>query len=357
MPIIPLYGHTALRDRLLKSIHGGALPQSILLHGLPGVGKQRLALYVAQALLCPEPNAPCGVCRHCRYAIELTHPDLIWVFPRPRPKDSDPSTEDVASDLAEARLERAEHHGLYAAPSGSEGIFISTVRLLVQLASKTPALASRKVFVIGDVDRMVAQEGADQAANAFLKLLEEPPADTWVLATTSAVGALLPTIRSRVVSLRVPRLDDAAMRAFLSDTHVTAALETLGLPQPIDERLTLAQGAPGVLLSSAVGREAMEQARRFIETALSGNREQLLRLAFVQGHSGARGGFSDVLDALSVTLHDRLRESAEQRDERRAQAASRAVDLVEDAKRMAEGNVSPQLISAKLLGDLSRAGL
>lgn len=357
MPIVPLYGHTALRERLLASIRGRSLPQSILLHGQPGVGKQRLALWLAQALLCPEPAAPCGACRHCRFALELTHPDLIWVFPRPRPKDSDPSVDDVAADLAEARLERAEKHGLYAAPSGSEGIFISTVRLLVQLASKTPALAARKVFVVGDVDRMVAQEGADQAANAFLKLLEEPPADTWVIVTSSAVGALLPTIRSRVVSIRVPRLDDAAVRAFLADPHASAAVEELNLPPTVEERLTLAQGAPGRLLSSAVGRDAMEQAKRFIESAVSGNREQLLRLAFVQGHSGARGGFSDVLDALSVALHERLRASAEHDDERRASAASRAIDLVEDAKRMAEGNVSPQLITAKLLGDLARAGL
>lgn len=357
MAIIPLYGHHVLRERLLAKIRLGTLPQSVLLHGQQGVGKQRLALWMAQALLCPAAGTPCGECRHCRYAGELTHPDLIWIFPRPRPKESDPDVDDVATDLAEARQGRAEAHGLYASPSGSEGIFVSTVRHLVQQASKTPALARRKVFVVGDADRMVAQEGADQAANAFLKLLEEPPADTWLILTTSAVGALLPTIRSRVVAIRVPRLDDAAMRAFLDDSNAKQALDALGVPDEVEDRLALAQGAPGLLLSSAVSQEAMDQAKRFLDAATAGNREQVLRLAFAQGHSGARGGFSDVLDALSVELHERLRSYAERPDERRVRAIARAVDLVEDAKRMAEGNVSPQLITARLLGDLSTAGL
>ena len=57
--------------------------------------------------------------------------------------------------------------------------------------------------MIGDAERMVAQEGSDQAANAFLKLLEEPPADTTLILTSSEPGALLPTIRSRSVSVRV----------------------------------------------------------------------------------------------------------------------------------------------------------
>ena len=48
------------------------------------------------------------------------------------------------------------------------------MRAIVQQASLTPAMAAKKVFIIGDADRMVPQEGAEFAANAFLKLLEEP---------------------------------------------------------------------------------------------------------------------------------------------------------------------------------------
>src|SRR5262245_59753592 len=80
MPIIPLYGHAELRERLFPRIVAGTLPRSILLHGPAGVGKQRLALWIGQALLCTTDAPPCGHCRECRYALELTHPDLTWVF-------------------------------------------------------------------------------------------------------------------------------------------------------------------------------------------------------------------------------------------------------------------------------------
>lgn len=354
MPIIPLYGHTELRERLLPRVVSGALPQSLLFHGPGGVGKQRLALFLGQALLCATDAPPCGKCRECRYALELTHPDLTWVFPRPRPKDGDSDPDDIAEDLATTTARRVERHGLYAAPPGNEGIYVATVRFLVKQASRTPALARRKVFVIGDVDRMAQQEGAEVAANAFLKLLEEPPADTWILATTSAIGSLLPTIRSRTVSVRVPRLDDHAMRAFLADPAVVDALARSEVPAAVRDRLLAAQGAPGTLLSSGVRQSAVEDAQRFLATASSGNRAEFLKLAFVQGHSGARAGFSDTLDALTLALYDRMKSGAGGPDPTIASAASRAIDLVEEAKRLADANVSPQLISARLLTDLAR---
>jgi len=87
--IVPLFGHAQLRERLLDSARRGALPASLLLHGERGVGKQRLALWLGQALLCTGAGAPCGECQHCRYVQELCHPDLHRFFPRPRLRDAD----------------------------------------------------------------------------------------------------------------------------------------------------------------------------------------------------------------------------------------------------------------------------
>src|SRR5687767_14471779 len=353
MSIVELYGHDELRDRLLPRVIAGTLPQSLLLHGPAGVGKQRLALWLGQALICVSDAPPCGACRECRYALDLTHPDLTWVFPRPRPKGSDSDPEDIAEDLAEATQKRAQKHGLYPAPPGSEGVYVATVRFLVRQAVRTPALARRKVFVVGDTDRMAQQEGAEVAANAFLKLLEEPPADTWVIATTSAVGSLLPTIRSRVVGIRVPRLDDSAMRAFMANEHVAAFLTKAKLPTSEHERLLLAQGAPGALLSTNMKSSAVEEAQRFIVAATSGNRAEVLKTAFVQGHTGARAAYSDTLDALTIALYERMKTGTQKQDTSMASSSSRAIELVEEAKRLADANVSPQLISTKLLTDLS----
>ncbi|MFL5582432.1 MAG: hypothetical protein ACJ8AO_18845 [Gemmatimonadaceae bacterium] len=356
MPILPLHGHDPLRERLAALADAGRLPASLLLSGPRGVGKQRLALWLGQRLLCAGgPPRPCDACQPCRYARALTHPDLHWYFPRPRLKDADAAPADAVQDNGEAAAERAAAGGVYAAPSGSDGIFVVTVRAIVQQACLAPAMARRKVFVVGDAERMVPQEGAEQAANAFLKLLEEPPADTTIVLTSSEPGALLPTVRSRVVSLRVPPLADDVVRRVLAEPAFAAALAgERGVPRAADERVRLAAGAPGTLLGSGERGAARESARRLLEAAQAG-REQRMRAAFVQGSAGARGAFSDTLDELTVLLRDRARDAARRGDERAAVGASRAVARVERAKSLASGNVSPNLVAAELLRELAES--
>jgi DNA polymerase III delta prime subunit len=242
VPLLPLYGHVALRARLREAIARNSLPASLLFHGPRGTGKQQLALWVARVLLCENADrAPCGACQSCRLAVKLHHPDLHWYFPRPRLKGSDPDLADVRHDIAEGIEERLENGGLYEPPGGDEALYVATVRAIVQSAVMSPAMGRKKVFVIGDAERMVAQEGSDQAANAFLKLLEEPPADTTLILTSSEPGALLPTIRSRSVSVRVPALADADVRAFLADETVANRLDLSSEPAT-SELVRLAAG-------------------------------------------------------------------------------------------------------------------
>ncbi|GAC1653174.1 MAG: DNA polymerase III subunit delta' [Gemmatimonadaceae bacterium] len=317
------------------------------------MGKQRLALWLGQLLLCDSTSdRPCGRCQHCRYALAFVHPDLRWRFPRPRLKDSEASSAEVDADYGEAIAERIESHGLYVAPTGSDGIFIATVRSIIQAAALSPALASRKVFVVGDAERMVAQEGADQAANAFLKLLEEPPADTVIVLTTSEPGSLLATIRSRVIAVRVPLLLDGDVRAFLREAAVAAALVKRGLPPTEDARVRLAAGSPGTLLSREAAADALTHAKRMLAAATSPDPGDAARTAFSQGATQARGAFSDALDMLTVLLHQRVRDAIGNAQADRALGAATAVGLVEAAKERAAGNVNPQLITAALLRDL-----
>ena len=333
----------------------GTLPHSILLHGPRGVGKQRLALWLGAAMLCTGDGEgkPCGRCQSCRYTGDVAHPDLQWFFPRPRLKDSDADADDVREDYRDAIADRVKAGGLYAPATGSEGIFVATVRAIVQAAAMSPALGKRKVFVIGDAERMVPQEGSEQAANALLKLLEEPPADTTLILTTSEPGSLLPTIRSRVVAFRVGTMPEAEVREFLADPAVRAALVKEGAPSSLDDQLRAASGAPGTLFGGAGWEAALSNARRLHDLATRGDRAEQLRVAYGQGASRARGSFSDSLEALTLLLHERVRTAAGRQDERRALAATRAVDAVERAKELARGNVSPQLVTAALLHDLA----
>ena len=353
MPIVPLYGHSALRGRFRESVSRSTLPASLLLHGPRGIGKQRLALWLGQLLLCAGAGErPCGQCQHCRYALQLAHPDLRWFFPRPRLPDTDASPGEVLDDIAEGIAERAANAGLYGPPSGSEGIFVSTVRTIVQLAGLTPSMGSRKIFIIGDAERMVPQEGSEFAANAFLKLLEEPLPDTTLVLTSSEPDALLSTIRSRVISVRVAPLPDADVTEFLKDSQVKAALDESGAPRGSAERLRAAGGAPGALLAGASRGEATAAAHAFLGAVTAG-RVEYVRAALGFGGSKARGFFSDVLDALTVLLRERAHDAATHRDQHRALAVARAIDVVERTKIRAGGNVNPQLLGASLARDLS----
>lgn len=360
MPLLPVYGHTSIRHRLSAAASDGRLPASILLQGARGVGKQRLALWLGQYLLCDNAiqgrlGEPCGSCQHCRYAIRGTHPDLHWFFPRPRLKDGDASAAEVEADLSEAINERVGDDGLWPPVHGAGapvGIYMATVLALLKMASLRPAMAKRSVFVVGDAEKMVSQEGADQAANAFLKLLEEPPEGTTLILTTSEPGALLPTIRSRVVSVRVPRLSQNEIEEFLDDPAVVRrfANERRG------ELIVRAHGAPGALLASDSDSDAFKSAGAILEAALAGDspeaRSMRIAVAARQGVSGARGSFAAMLDALSVLLGEHTRQLLTSDNEVQAQKTASTLMAVEEAKLRANGNVSPQLITASLLADL-----
>jgi DNA polymerase-3 subunit delta' len=353
--IVPLYGHDALRARLSAAIARNTLPASLLLHGPRGVGKQRLALWIAQSLVCSSPGphaAPCGRCQACRFATSIAHPDVHWFFPRPR-LESGATNNDVTNDFADAIAERSAASGLYPPSSGLEGIYVATVRVIVQMASMTPAMGKRKVFVIGNADHMVSQEGSDEAANALLKLLEEPPANTNIVLTSSERGALLPTIRSRVVNVRVAPLPAHDVEAFLADPLVADVMRRAHPHASTADLVRLANGSPGALVGASERKAAIESAERLLASALSGDRSKTIRVAMAQGTSRARGKFADVLDELSELVAERARTALARGDARTAFGASRAMASIEQAKSLIPNNVSPALITAALLRDLA----
>lgn len=281
-------------------------------------------------------------------ALDGHHPDLQWFFPRPRLKGGDPDVDDIREDIAEGIEERLRGGGLYEPPGGDEAIYVATVRAIVQIAAVSPALSRRKVFVIGDAERMVAQEGSDQAANAFLKLLEEPPDDTTIILTSSEPGALLPTIRSRVVGIRIPLLGPTEMSDFLANPVVAKQLDSADA-RTRSELIESAGGAPGRLMDSDSWRAALAEAKRFLDAARAPDRGQRMKVALSQSGAGARGRFSDTLDALTVLLHDRSRDAARTGDTHGAGGAAKAVEIVEEIKEQTLRNVNPQLLTASLL--------
>jgi DNA polymerase-3 subunit delta' len=229
-----------------------------------------------------------------------------------------------------------------------------TTFALVQVAAVTPALGTRKVFVIGDAERMVSQTGSDEAANAFMKLLEEPPDDTTIILTSSAPGALLPTIRSRVAAVRVAPLPADDVRAWIRVPRVQAALDKAGLPAREHDRVQAVAGAPGSVLSPA-GADATGPARLLLEAARGGSADRAYAAALRLGSMGARGGFSVTLAELARLLGEEMRQAVARGDAAGARASAAGIGDVEWARERAENNANPQLVGAELVRRLAGA--
>jgi DNA polymerase-3 subunit delta' len=348
MSLAPIAGHEALRQRFTDAIGAGRLPQTLLFEGPRGVGKQRLALWLAQALLCETTPAPCGKCASCRQVDNLSHPDLHWFIPVELTKkgaDADKQIDLVEEAIGEILAERRDDP-YYAAPAGLAAHSMASARLLLRQLALRPAQGSRAVFILGDAERLAAQKGQEGAANAVLKALEEPPPTAFIVLTTSEPDALLPTILSRTVRVRVGRLPDSVVTAFVQQ-HM---LSRFGDAASVARRVQAADGAIGRLVAPEGNEGGGAVAADRLLQAVRGGTAARYGAALAQPPFQARGAFTAMLDALLERLRDEAREGG---DTRKVMAA---MTQVLEARELAQGNVNPQLLTAVLTEDLARGG-
>lgn len=337
-------------SRLAASLTTGRFPNATLFVGSRGVGKQRVALWVAQGILCERgPAAPCGKCHSCRQVDSLSHPDLHWFIPinRPRATEPDKQVEEARALLGEAVAQRRAST-LYHRPEGTASHPLASVRLLQRIVYVRPFQGPRKVVVLGNAERLVVQEASQEAANALLKILEEPPADTYLMLTTSEPQALLPTIRSRLVPVRVGAVSDSAVRGFLESEFKPALTSTA-----LEQRVLKAEGSVGrAAFGSGSEDAAASAAERFLAAVREGH-HRWAPLALAQPPWAARGDFTAMLDALALRLRAGLMKRAA-RDPQASRRIASAVRQVEETRAAAQGNVNPQVALAVLALRLGR---
>jgi len=156
-----------------------ALPHALLFQGLPGLGQPALMQALAEALLCHRPGvggAACGVCVSCQLLAAGNHPDLLWL----RPGDDEESASNTRKSSSQIRID--------------------AVRRLIETLTLVPHQGALRVVVIEPIDAL-----NPAAANALLKTLEEPPPGNVLLLVNHASQRLLPTVRSRCVTVRLQR--------------------------------------------------------------------------------------------------------------------------------------------------------
>ena len=228
-----LIGHEWAVDLLQRQLARGSAHHAYLITGPEGVGRVRLAVAFAQAILCeapPHPGDRCDACRACRQIAGRNYPDLHWIE---RPEDK-------------------------------HGITIEQVRELQRQLSLSSMIGGGRVAVLVGFEN--ASEGA---ANALLKTLEEPARRVSLLLTASDVEDVPPTIASRCEVLALRPVPQAEIAAALEARGASAstAREVAGLANGRPE-LALQMLADSALHSRRLGYAA--QLRDILELGLAG---------------------------------------------------------------------------------------
>jgi len=216
------HGNTDLVRRLREMLALGRFPHAVILGGAQGAGKYTLALMLARAMNCQgigrlgdreigrseAGGLPdfCGVCENCRRIGEAQDLDALFaqaVETRDELRDA---------DKRETRILVQTHPDVLVIPPDPPQMMvkIDQVRHVNNTIRYRPAEARRRVFIFSDAVFI------KEAANALLKVLEEPPDYATIFLLTRNPGELLPTIRSRSLIFTLSALPHEAIEEYLA---------------------------------------------------------------------------------------------------------------------------------------------
>ena len=197
------------------------LHHGLMVVGALGIGKWEFCMTLGQYLLCSDrtPEAGyCGTCQNCQLFAAGTHPDFHLLTSELENVDSRLTLVNKFGD----RYQNTEARDKKAKPG--KIISVDQVRQLISQFTNTPHISRDKVALIAPADCLNVN-----AANALLKLLEEPPEDSTLILMTPSPGKLPATVRSRcmVISLPTPRREDALrwLDESVDPNRATSALE------------------------------------------------------------------------------------------------------------------------------------
>lgn len=192
------------REVLTRGVSQDRVAHAYLFYGPDGIGKRAVALAFAQTLQClNEQERPCNQCVPCHKISRMIHPDIRLLFPHP----NDASPEDIGERIRLLGANPYSPVDFVRRPSLTDSSKVSNKQAIYTVArineelrramSFKPVEGRYKIAILTDVEAM-----RQEAANAFLKLLEEPGPSTVFMLITSRPDKVLPTIMSRCQQLR-----------------------------------------------------------------------------------------------------------------------------------------------------------
>ena len=187
-----IIGNELIKKQLSEAIEGDRLSHAYLISGDRGMGKKRFAEAFCLELFCEhkDEEGACRRCPSCKKIMTGNHPDVIWL--------------------------RSEKPDV---------IKVDEIRSqIVETADIRPFMSDRKVYIIPDADRM-----NQQAQNSLLKVLEEPPEYVIILLLCNDETALLETVLSRVIKIKLKPRTDSMVKEHLRSCFPTAPEDQIEL--------------------------------------------------------------------------------------------------------------------------------
>ena len=176
-----IIGHEQIIEHLQNAIRMDKVSHAYIFNGSAESGKMMLAEAFAMALQCEKQESePCLSCRSCKQAIDHNQPDIIYVT---HEKPNTIGVDDIRKQL-------------------NNDIVIK------------PYSSRYKIYIVDEAEKM-----NQQAQNALLKTIEEPPAYAVILLLTTNADSFLPTILSRCITLNLKAVKDSEIKSYLMKTY------------------------------------------------------------------------------------------------------------------------------------------
>ncbi len=253
--------HKKLMTTLIKSVRENTNANTYIFEGAKGLKKHEAALLFAKALVCSDTvNAPCGDCPACYEAQSGSHPDIVFVNPQ----------KDKAT------------------------IGVEPIRDMITESLIKPFYNKHKVFIINDGDLLT-----QQAQNAFLKIIEEPPQYAVFIIVCSNASILLETVLSRAVTITFNPISDKEIRAYIEKKYPDE-------PR-IDFLAKYSMGIPGYI-DTIIEREDFDELREevlnLIPRLLSKNKQHAFDISeYIDSH---KDNASEIYDIMLMYLRDAI---------------------------------------------------
>jgi len=274
-------GNTPIKEILRRMLAQKRFPQSLLFAGAEGIGKKQFAIELAKAFICQAPQnfEACDRCAACRRADKV---DL--------PKS------DKKEDYEKVFF--SEHPDLGMVIPFKNSILVDAVRALEREANFRPFEAKARFFIIDDAEKLSSAK--DNAANALLKTLEEPPPSSYIFLVSSRPDALLPTILSRCQTLRFAPVSEKEIQSHLVSTKQFS-------PDDAGLLANLSNGSIGRALETDTGkfRETRDAMLKILDSLLvRQDRSVLLRAAEEMNDAKNKDNYAATLEILETLIHD-----------------------------------------------------